>query len=121
MPVDDGEELSPEDATSFRAAVARMNYLAQDRVDVSFSAKELCRAMARPTTGALTRLKRAVRYLSGRERLVTNFYWQPEPKTMDVYIDTDFAGCRASRRSTSGGVCLWGSHAIKHGARPRPQ
>ena len=31
-----------------------------------------------------------------------------------AYVDTDFAGCKATRRSTSGGVALYGSHTIKH-------
>ena len=29
-------------------------------------------------------------------------------------VDTDFAGCLATRRSTSGGAALRGSHLIKH-------
>ena len=33
---------------------------------------------------------------------------------MECFIDTDFAGCKATRRSTSGGVVLWGRHAIQH-------
>ena len=31
-----------------------------------------------------------------------------------VNVDTDFAGCKAARRSTSGGVAMHGSHAPKH-------
>jgi hypothetical protein len=33
---------------------------------------------------------------------------------ISVYVDTDFASCKATRRSTSGGVALYGSHTIKH-------
>ena len=29
-------------------------------------------------------------------------------------VDTDFAGCRVTRRSTSGGVALYGSHCVRH-------
>ena len=32
---------------------------------------------------------------------------------MDVYVDTDYAGCRRTRKSTSGGVATIGSHLIK--------
>ena len=35
--------LTPEEATTYRALSARANYLAQDRPDVAFSTKELCR------------------------------------------------------------------------------
>ena len=34
--------------------------------------------------------------------------------TMRVFVDTDFAGCHTSRRSTSGGVAVRGAHCIKH-------
>ena len=33
---------------------------------------------------------------------------------ISVYVDTDFAGCKATRRNTSGGVALYGSHTVKH-------
>ena len=36
-------DLSPVEATGFRALSARANYLAQDRPDLAFSTKELCR------------------------------------------------------------------------------
>jgi len=32
---------------------------------------------------------------------------------LEVYCDTDFAGCKETRRSTSGGVCLFGGSNIK--------
>ena len=37
------ETLTPDEATTYRALSARANYLAQDRPDVAFSTKELCR------------------------------------------------------------------------------
>ena len=53
-----------------------------------------------------------MRYLKGSPRLVYNFAWQPEC-VFDVFVDTDFAGCLATRRSTSGGDALRGAHLIK--------
>ena len=35
----------------------------------------------------------------------------------DIYVDTDVAGCKESRRSTSGGACLLGRSNIKHWAK----
>ena len=49
-------------------------------------------------------------------RLVYNFEHQPSNNAMRVFVDTDFAGCHTSRRSTSGGVALRGGHCIKHWA-----
>lgn len=37
-----------------------------------------------------------------------------EDEYSDVYVDTDFAGCAQSRRSTSGGVMLYHGHCVKH-------
>ena len=33
---------------------------------------------------------------------------------LDVFTDTDFAGCHVTRRSTSGGIGMRGSHPVKH-------
>ena len=34
-------------------------------------------------------------------------------KKLDVWVDTDYAGCRKTRKSTSGGHVLLGQHSIK--------
>eukprot|EP00972_Heterocapsa_arctica_P073465 10849977-Heterocapsa_arctica.AAC.1 len=47
-PHSDEEELQGEEATAYRAAAARANYLAMDRADIQFAAKEVCRRMATP-------------------------------------------------------------------------
>ena len=59
----DEELLSAADATLYRRQVARLNYLAQDRIDLSFSVKEVARTMSAPCKGDLVHLKRIVRYL----------------------------------------------------------
>ena len=112
----EGFELSPQDATTFRALSARGNFLSMDRTDISYSSKELCRDFSVPNKKSYEKLKRMARYLAGHPRLIHKFPWQnpEEALTLNVYVDTDFAGCRESRRSTSGGVALLGSHTIKH-------
>ena len=106
--------LSSEDATMYRALAARCNYLSQDRVDIAFSSKELCREFSVPNKSSFTKLKRLARYLHGLPRLVYEYNWQSFPDTLDVFVDTDVAGCHTTRRSTSGGVALLGSCLIKH-------
>ena len=44
-------------------ASARANYLAQDRFDLAFAAKELCRRMVVPRKSDLVALRRLVRYV----------------------------------------------------------
>ena len=50
----------------------------------------------------------------GMPRLVYSFEFQPHVRSLNAYVDTDFGGCHATRRSTSGGVAMRGSHCIKH-------
>ena len=50
----DAPDLRPldrEEMRCYRSAVARCNYLAQDRFEIAFTTKELCRAMSKPTQG----------------------------------------------------------------------
>ena len=110
---EDDPVLDEEAAGWFRGAAARANYLAMDRVDLAYSAKELCRRMAVPRQSDITSLRRLAKYLLGSPRLVQRYPWQRK-SDFDVFVDTDFAGCPRTRRSTSGGVCLRGGHAIKH-------
>ena len=68
--------------------------------------------MAKPTVQSWNALKRLCRYLVGLPRLVYTYKWQ-EVKAIDIYTDTDWAGCPRTRKSTSGGCVLLGAHAIK--------
>ena len=106
--------LPPEQATEFRAMAARANYLALDRPDVAFATKELCRCFASPNGQAMDALKRLARYLVGVPRLVWRFRYQPSCDEIVTYVDTDFAGCLSTRRSTSGGAGMRGRHLVKH-------
>ena len=90
--------LSPDDATLYRALSARCNYLAQDRPDIAYSSKELCREFSVPNVNTYGKLKRLARYLCGMPRLVYEYKWQTMPATLDCYTDTDFAGCKETRR-----------------------
>jgi hypothetical protein len=109
--------LSPSDATMYRALSARCNYLAQDRPDIAFASKELCREFSAPNMNSFRKLKRLARYLSGMPRLVHKYYYQDAPTCVDVYVDTDFAGCKETRRSTSGGAAMIGKCLVKHWAK----
>jgi hypothetical protein len=88
----------------YRRMAARGNYLGADRVDIQYAVKEVCRGMAKPTVGHKRKLKRLVRYLRGRKRVVWKFQWQGRPDTVEVFTDSDWAGCGKTRKSTSGGV-----------------
>jgi hypothetical protein len=107
------EALSAEDAHEYRAKVARANFLASDRPDIAFAVKELCRGMSSPTVRDAEALKRLARYLLGRPRLVWHYGWQKKATRIDVWSDSDWAGCVRTRRSTTGGALMRGGHVLK--------
>ena len=90
--------------------------MALDRSDISFASKEASRGMAKPTKGDAIRLKRILRYSKGAPKAVNKFAWQAQQEGIRVYTDSDWAGCRKTRKSTSGGFVMLGSHLIIHWA-----
>ena len=92
---------------------ARANFLALDRPDIQFAVKEVARRMARPRWSDWALLKRLARYLVSAPRCVTHFAWQHPQSTVDVFVDADWAGCKKTSRSTSGGAVMVGWHTIK--------
>jgi len=122
------EDLGEEEQVLYRSGAAKANYLAQDRPDISFAAKECCRHMASPKRKHWEALKRIARYLKGEPRKVYRFRRQEGEQNWDVrgysrrsdqeeiktYSDTDFAGCVDTRKSTAGGCLMVNGHLIKH-------
>jgi hypothetical protein len=109
------QDLPERVARLFRSFAARANYLAMDRPDISQATKELCRRMSAPRSADLRALARVARYLAGAGRVVYEYPWQSRP-VLRVYTDSDFAGCIATRLSTSGGAVMLGDHLLKHWA-----
>ena len=110
---DNSEPLNAKDAQKYRALTARANYLAQDRMDIQYATKEVCRGMCSPTKGDLKKLRRLGRYLKSEPRVVIRYDWQLEQSSISGFSDSDFAGCRRTAKSTSGGVAMIGHHYIK--------
>lgn len=110
----EGEELLVgDDIRRYRSAAARCNYLAQDRPEILYTVKEACREMATPTKSSWKKLQRVGQSLKGRPTLVWVYPWQSEVNTVDVLSDSNWAGCRRTRKSTSGGATLIGGHCTK--------
>ena len=52
--------------------------------------------------------------MKGLPRLVQKIPFADHPPSIiEVYVDSDWAGCRRSRKSTSGGVILFGGAAVR--------
>ena len=110
---DDDEELNSEYTTQYKSIVARANYLSTDRPDIQYAVKKLATSMSKPTNRNWQELKRLGRYLKGEPRLVIKYNWQNPISVLTAYSDSDWAGDKKSRKSTSGGVIMIGSHYIK--------
>ena len=102
------EPLVGQDITLFRGLAARCNYLALDRPDIQFAAKEACREMSKPMVRSLAKLKRIGQFLCGRPRLIWSFEYQDSATCLDICVDANWAACKRSRKSTSGGSAMLG-------------
>ncbi len=77
-----------------RQVVARASYLPQDRPNIRYTTKELCRRMAGPTVKDWTGLEKFRRYLKGRPRMVQRrTEWSSGSGVIVVFVDADWAGC----------------------------
>jgi len=107
-------ELQPALATNYRSLVMRGQYLAQDRPDLSEGIKCLTRRMRNPRQCDWNDLKKLGRYVTTRGRVVQVFRHQRMPEQLDVFGDSDHAGCLVTRRSTTGLVVQFGQCVVKH-------
>ena len=107
------EELQADEATLFRSVVARFNYLSPDRQDIMYAVRECAKGMAKPKVRDMIKLKRIGRYVLGRKRKKMHLWCQSMPDTIVVHTDSDWAGCKRTRISVSGGVVRLGESVIK--------
>ena len=106
------ELMDAVEARRFRAVAARANYLGIDRPDVQYAVKEVCRSMAAPRRSCWAKVKRLARYLLEYPRLAWKFRdvgSRIDKVAMHAFGDSDWAGCRSTRRSTSGGMLVVGA------------
>ena len=107
----EAKEMCPADATLYRRAAARINYVALDRPDLSFASRVASSCMSNPKEGDEVIIKRIIRYLKGKPRVAIRYQFQEETEGIIVYTDSDWAGDASSRKSTSGGGGVpWAPH-----------
>ena len=119
---DHEQALSQEEHAQFRRAVGKLQWMTYTRPDISYATKELARSLQQPTTADQQKLKHLLRYIKG-----TRHYKQiirPTAKIppraipdLNVFVDSDWAGCPQTRRSTSGFVITLLGATINYGSR----
>lgn len=82
--------------------VGSLMYLAnQTRPDIAFATARLARRMAKPTTGDMTAAKAVLRYLKGTATMGLRY---AKGGGLEGWVDADWAGDPADRKSTTGFV-----------------
>ena len=95
--VEESVPLDKDKVSGHGQLVARANYVAQDRADIQYAVKEVCRAMASPTRGHWRQVKRLGRCSEGRPRAIAKISCQQQPSPIYAFSDSDWAGCATSR------------------------
>ena len=118
-----GELLNAEQARIFRGGLGLCLYLAQDRPDVQEAVRVLSTYMGSPTVRAMSALKHLACYLKGTAEygiFLTSCsvgtrlqdHWpvkdsaleDPSSYNVECYCDSNWGGCKTSRKSTSSGM-----------------
>jgi hypothetical protein len=105
----EAKEMTSANATLYRRAAARINYVALDRPDLSFASRVASSHMSCPKEGDDLLIKRIIRYLKGKPRVAIRYKFQEESEGITVFTDSDWAGDQTTRKSTSGVWCAGAS------------
>ncbi|GKC56265.1 ribonuclease H-like domain-containing protein [Tanacetum coccineum] len=114
--VDTESKLGPEgtpilDPTLYRSLAGGLQYLTFTRPDLSYAVQQICLYMHDPREPHLAALKRILRYVQGTLEFGLQLYASSE-YSLVAYSDADWAGCPATRRSTSGYCVFLGNNLL---------
>ncbi|KAK6153484.1 hypothetical protein DH2020_013123 [Rehmannia glutinosa] len=99
------------DQTRYRALIRSLLYLTASRLDITFAVSVCARFQSTPKESHMTAAKRILRYLKGCQE-VGLWYLKEGGFKLIGYSDSDYAGCRADRKSTSGTCQMLGNRLI---------
>ena len=98
------------DQKLYRSMIGSLLYVIASRLDVMFSVCMCAKFQASPRESHFKATKRILRYLKHTQNVGL---WYPKGAKFELigYSDSDYAGCKVERRSTSG---TWEDH-LSHG------
>ncbi|KAK6136976.1 hypothetical protein DH2020_029282 [Rehmannia glutinosa] len=101
----------PVDQTRYRALIGSLLYLTSSRPDITFVVGVCARFQSAPKGSHMTAAKRILRYLKGCQEVGL---WYPKEGGFKLigYSDSDYAGCRVDRKSTSGTCQMLGNRLV---------
>ncbi|KAK1402380.1 hypothetical protein POM88_001985 [Heracleum sosnowskyi] len=109
--LDKDETGKKVDITSYRGMIGSLLYLTASRPDIMFATCLCARFQSDPKESHLIAVTRIFRYLKGTPNLGI---WYPKDIGFDLigYTDSDFAGCKIDRKSTSGSCQFLGRRLV---------
>ena len=117
----DETAFTPDKHKQHRRAAGKLQWMTYTRSEICYATKELARDMTAPTAHSKLKLKHLLRYLHGTRSL--NYIVRPASMPtlkeiqIDVYTDADWAGCSATRKSTTGFVIQVAGNTVHFGSR----
>ncbi|KAJ9557755.1 hypothetical protein OSB04_012369 [Centaurea solstitialis] len=99
------------DVTLYRGMIGSLLYLTASRPDIMYATCLCARYQADPKESHMKAVNRIFRYLKGTPNLGL---WYPRDSGFDLtaFSDSDFAGCKIDRKSTTGGCQLLGGKLV---------
>ncbi|CAE7358323.1 RE1 [Symbiodinium sp. CCMP2592] len=118
----DNKPLEGKAKETYASCVGSTTYLSQDRPDIKFACKELAKRIREPRECDMQNLKVLGRYLRGTMHVghVTKLDEQVDPAAgipLQGFCDSDWAGDKEDRKSTSGQVIVLGGTVVETSAR----
>ncbi|KAJ9546528.1 hypothetical protein OSB04_019071 [Centaurea solstitialis] len=111
LSLDKDSKGKPVDVTHYRGMIGSLLYLTASRPDIMYSTCLCARYRAEPEESHLTAVKWIFRY---PKRTPNLGLWYSKDSGFDLtaYSDSDFAGCKIDRKSTTGGCHLLGGKLV---------
>ncbi len=119
------ENLTGDLVKQFRGGLGLCLYLAEDRPDIQESVRVLSAYMGSPTLRALSALKHFACYLKGSMEVGDmgtrlEDHWmekefspeEPSSFTVECFCDSNWGGCKTTRRSTSSGMIFLNGNLV---------
>lgn len=103
------DESPPTDKDRYQSLVGKLIYLAHTRPDIGFAVSMASRHMSNPNDTHMKAVRRVLQYLKSTPGMGL-YFKKNSNKGIEVYTDSDWAGCTSDRKSTSG-YCsfVWGN------------
>ena len=113
--------LDEEETTLLRQVVGKVQYQVRRRPEVSYSLKEVSRKQSAAQVYDLGAAKRIVRYLLSHRDLGLYHHTAAGEEFVEVWCDSDWAGCRETRHSTSSWYVYLGNTLIISNCKTQPR